>query len=238
MKFLKTLLTIAILGGLVYGTYYVIFQTDVFKVTNIEYNPNEALDIYELQRYSGIHYGDHIFKVDPEEAQAALERHPYVRSATITKSYPNTIGIEIVYRAHFLSVEYSDIILSLDNTLQVLKVLDDVEQGYVVEGMPFNAFATGKVIEVDAFYVLENIVKLIDLVDQSGIVMDQEINYDSNAILINCQGIRVNFGDGENIESRFNKFINIYQSLRKSGIESGIIDVSSDGLPVYRPFGE
>ena len=238
MKVIKSIVILLIVLGIAYGAYYLTFQSDLLKITAINYNPNEALDIYELQRYSGIHYGDHIFAISAEEAAKTLTTHPYVRSATVVKKFPGTVNIDIVYREHYMSIRYSDIILSLDNTLQVLKVLDDVDGGFVVDGMHFNAFSTGKTIEVDAYYVLENIVKLIDLIKQSDLSVDQTITYSDNSIIITCSGIKVNFGDGENIESRFNKFISIFQSLNDSGIQSGIIDVSSDGLPVYRPFGE
>jgi cell division protein FtsQ len=238
MKVLKKLLLFLILAGLLGGTYYVVFETDWLKVRTINYNPNEALDIYELQRYSGIHYGDSMFALDLPQSEATLMTHPYVKSAVITKTFPATIDIAVEYREHFMSIQYSDIILSLDNTLQVLKVIDEAEEGFTVVGMPFNAFSTGKVIEVDAFYVLENIVSLVDLLKQTDLDVDNTITYEDNNIYINVQSLKVNFGDGEHIESRFNKFINIYQSLTAEDIRTGIIDVSSDGLPVYRPFGE
>ncbi|MBS7527540.1 FtsQ-type POTRA domain-containing protein [Fusibacter paucivorans] len=238
MKVLKRLLLFLILACLLGGAYYIVFETDWLKVRTINYNPNDALDIYELQRYSGIHYGDSMFTLDLAHSEATLMTHPYIRTAKITRTFPAEIDVEIVYREHFLSIQYSDIILSLDNTLQVLKVMDEVEEGYTVVGMPFNAFSTGKVIEVDAFYVLENIVSLVDLLKQTDLDVDNIITYEDNNIYINIQSLKVNFGDGEHIESRFNKFINIYQSLTTEDIRTGIIDVSSDGLPVYRPFGE
>jgi len=227
-----------IIIGLGAGAYYLIFETDIFRLKTINYNAHEAMDIFDLERYSGVHYGDLLFEVDLEKAKKSLETHPYVRSVIMTKQYPSTLNMEITYRRHFMNIKYSDIILSLDNALQVLKVIDEEIEGYTVEGMPFNAFSTGKTIEVDAFYVLENIVQLIDLLNQTELTVDSTIHYKDNNVSIYCGAMRIDFGDADHIASRFNKFINIYEALTVDEIKTGIIDVSSDGLPVYRPFGE
>lgn len=235
---LKRLLIFVVIALVLGGVYYVVFETTVFHVSEINYTPHQAMDIFDLERYSGIHYGDLIFEVNTDASIASLSKHPYVKSVTISKTYPNKVDIDIVYREHFMNIMYSDIILSLDNTLQVLKVIDEEEDGYTVEGMPFDAFSTGKVIDVDAFYILENIVKLVDLLNQTTLTVDHIIHFEDNNVYIYCGTIKANFGDAENIESRFNKFISIYESLSSNDIRTGIIDVSSDGLPVYRPFGE
>jgi len=238
MKKIKKFIIFLIIVALGVGAYYIVFETEIFRVKTINYNAHEAMDIFDLERYSGIHYNDLIFEVDLENAEQALLTHPYVRSVVMTKQYPSTINMAITYRKHFMNIKYSDIILSLDNTLQVLKVIDEEIDGYTVEGMPFNSFSTGNVIEVDAFYVLENIVQLIDLLNQTDLSVDSTIRYADNNVSIYCGTIRVDFGDADNIASRFNKFINIYETLTADEIKTGIIDVSSDGLPVYRPFGE
>jgi len=238
IKKIKGLVVFLIIIGLGFGTYYLAFETDIFRLKTINYNAHEAMDIFDLERYSGIHYGDLLFEVDIEKAKEALVTHPYVRSVIMTKQYPSTLNMEITYRKHFMNIKYSDIILSLDNSLQVLKVIDEEIDGYTVEGMPFNAFSTGNTIEVDAFYVLENIVQLIDLLNQTDLSVDSTIRYEDNNVSIYCGTIRIDFGDADHIASRFNKFVNIYEALAANEIKTGIIDVSSDGLPVYRPFGE
>jgi len=237
-KKIKKLFTIVVIISVTYGIYFSLFETEWFRIKTINYNLDASMDIYVLERYSGIEYGDLYFFINTSKAEDNIEDHPFVKNATIEKVFPNQIDINLEYRKHFLNIMYSDIILSLDDSLQVLEVLDKPKDGYMVTGMAFNTYTTGKEIEVDELYILKNSVLLIDLIDQSHVTVDATINYDQNNIGVTVGSIKVNFGDGENIEERFNEFINIYDSLSQNGIKTGVIDVSTDGLPVYRPFGK
>ncbi len=235
MKKVKWLLLLILIGA---GGYYLVFQTDLLTVKTILYNQNEELDIYELQRYSNIHYGDPYWKVNLNSAREGLLKHPFVKEVVVNRNFPDQVIFNLTYKTHYFNLKYSDIVLSLDHNLDVLKVLDDEGDGYTVEGFMFNGFSTGKKIDVGQEYVLENIVDLIELMDQSGFNYYKTIEYENNNIKIKIGNINVKFGNGENIESRFNDFAAIYNVLLKDEIASGTIDVSTDGLPVYKPFGE
>lgn len=229
------LILILVLGG---SAYFVINETQWLRVVDIKFNANEALNIYDLQRYSGVKYGEWMFKINIEAVEKGLMEHPYVKAVEVTRTYPSTLNFNITYRKHYMNIKYSDIILSLDDSLMVLKVLDQENEGYTVEGMEFTSFATGKQIDVNELYILENIVKLIDLLNQSEYNANKTIQYEQSDIIVKIGDIKVHFGDGEHIEERFNQFVNIYESLTNEGVTSGVIDVSSDGLPVFRPFGK
>ncbi len=235
MKLFKWLLPFILIGV---GLWYLVFKTDFLTVKTILYNQNEELDIYELQRYSGIHYGDSYFSVNLDQAKSGLLQHPFVKEVAVNKNFPDQVIFNLTYKQHCFNLKYSDIILSLDSDLDVLKVLESENDGYTVEGFKFNGFSTGKKIDVEQEYVLENIVDLIDLMNQSGLEYQKTILYNQSNIRIRIGAVNVKFGNGENIEKRFNAFVTIYESLSKEGVASGVIDVSSDGLPVYRPFGE
>lgn len=235
---LKRLRVLIILILIAWGAYYVVYQSELLTIKTILYNQNEELDIYELQRYSKISYGMSFFNIDLLNAKKSLEEHPYVKQVVINKKFPSTIIFNITYKEHCLNIEYSDITLSLDRDLDVLKVVEENINGYVVKGFEFKGFSTGKKINVEYDYVLKNIVSLIELMGKSGLEYKNEITYSNMNIKINIDEIVVKFGNGENIEKRFNSFIAIYESLKKDSITFGTIDVSTDGLPVYKPFGE
>ncbi len=237
-RIIKRIVLSLILIGIVSGGVYLYFNTDILRIKVIEFNENEHLDLYDVERYSGVSIGMPYFEVDLEEATKALMRHPYVKYVTAEKTFPGSVYFDVTYRRHFFNIRYSDIVLSLDDQLHVLEVLATENEGYTVEGFAFDSFSAGKVIDVTQLYILENIVDLLRLIDQSHLTPDPLIAFEDRNIILKVDALRVKFGVGENIESKFNAFVNIYEALKKDGINSGIVDVSSDGLPVYRPFGD
>ena len=237
-KIMKRIFGLLVLIGLIYGGVYLYFNTDLLRIQTIVFNENEHVDLYDIQRYSGVSVGTPYFEVDANRAAEQLTTHPYIRSATAVKKFPNTMTFNITYRAHYFNIRYSDIVLSLDDQLHVLEVLATENEGYTVEGFAFDSFSTGKVIDVSQLYILENIVDLIELLGKSQLQPNPLIKFESRNIILTFDTLHVKFGVGDNIEEKFNNFINIYEALKADGITSGVIDVSTDGLPVYRPFGE
>lgn len=237
-RILKRILLWITLIGVIAGGLYLYFNTDLLRIKTIEFNENEHVDLYDIQRYSGVEIGTPYFEIDDVMATQGLSTHPYIKSAKLTKVFPNTVKFDIVYRIHYFNIRYSDILLSLDSQLHVLEVLATENEGYTVEGFAFESFSTGKVIDVSQLYILENIVSLISLLEQSPLEPNPLILFEDRNIVLTLDGIKVKFGVGENIESKFNDFVNIYEALKADGVVSGVIDVSTDGLPVYRPFGE
>lgn len=237
-KFFKRLMLLVLVASMVYGAYYVYENTEILRIQKIEYNLNDNIDLYEIQRYSGVELGTSYFMVNPLDVSTRLKTHPYVKTVKVEKKFPHTMKLEIVYREHYFNIVYSDIILSLDDSLYVLKVLDEPMEGYTVEGFAFDSFSTGQTINVEKKYLLENIVLLIQLLKKSHIENIPSITYERDSIVLRFGELKARFGNGTEIEKKFNDFINIYEALKSDDIITGTIDVSSEGLPVYRPFGE
>ena len=236
--FFKRLFLFLVLTGLIAGCVYIYFYTDLIHITQIKFNKNEHVDLYDIQRYSGVSMGTFYFEVNEKDAAEKLLSHPYIKTVKAVKKFPNTLTFDIEYREHYFNIRYSDMVLSLDNQLHVLEVLAVENEGVTVEGFAFDSFSTGSVIDVHQLYVLENIVNLIDLIKQSQLNISTLIEFKSRNIVIKIDEISVEFGVGDHIVDKFNAFANIYETLKAQGITTGVIDVSTDGLPVYRPFGE
>lgn len=235
---MKRLAIFLLIAGLIFSGYYVVVKTELLSIQTIEFTANDSMDLYEVERYSGVKIGDSYFSVNAENAEAGMLTHPLVKSVTVTKQFPQTLKMDIVYRTHFFNIQYSDLVLSVDENLIVLDVLDEPTSGYVVEGFRFDSFATGQAVQGEKTYLLSNVVDLIKLINQSGLEVNQQIVYKDDSINIYLGDMMVKFGDGESIEYKFNAFVNIYDSLKAEGITTGVIDVQTKGLPVYRPFGE
>lgn len=238
LKFLKKLFLLAFIAGIAYGGYWVYTQTNLFKITTIEFTKHPTMDLKQIAQYTGLEQGDFYLAVNSHQLEEKIRNHPFVKTVSVKKIFPNKVTFTMTYRTHAFSLYYSDIVLSLDESLTVLNVLDEPKEGYIVEGFSFDSFSVGTPVKVAQKYVLQNIVLLIDLLNQSQLKANPTIVFNNDHIVLRVGDVKGYFGLGENISKKFNDFLSIYDALQAEGIQSGVIDVSSEGLPVFRPFGE
>lgn len=110
---------------------------------------------------------------------------------------------------------------------------------FLIEGFNVKSFNIGEQIKVKDFYVLQHAIELIHLLEKSHIEAKPILKYVNGSIELELNtAYKVKFGDGTNIERKFNNFVDIYDDLNSKQAISGVIDVSNEGLPSYRPFGE
>lgn len=217
---------------------YGIYQSPLFRIQSIEFNSSYDMDLDTLMVHTGLKIGTFYFSVDPERIKDGLRRHPFVKDVEVQKRFPNSVRIDITYRQHFATIRYLDILISIDDEMIVLGVLNRAKDGFIIEGIPFETYSAGREIDVVKLYVLQNILSYIKLFDLARITPDRVVRFENNCILFRVENITVNFGLGENFEKRFNDFVVIYNRLKDEGVDGGMIDISSDGAPGYQPFGE
>ncbi len=217
----------------------IMFKTPVFRITNIEYNHNININRKEIMHYAELDKDSNFFFTNPSLLEKKLVRHPYVKSVKVRKKLPNKLLMEFEYNKEFVAIVYSGIYLITDEKLNVLKVEEQVGDIFLIEGFSVKSFNIGRQIKVKDFEVLEHSVELIHLLSKSHIEAKPILMYKDGSIELELNSdYKVKFGDGENIERKFNDFVDIYDDLNRKQAISGVIDVSSEGLPSYRPFGE
>ncbi|MBN2897187.1 MAG: FtsQ-type POTRA domain-containing protein [Clostridia bacterium] len=230
-----------ILGGLavIVAAYLIVFQTPWFIVDTLSYNQSMNISNHEIMEYTGLDQGINYFFVDVEGIQEKLLVHPYVKSAIVGKKLPNVLTIQFEYNDEFVAIVSSGMYLTMDDQLHVLKAEESVGDIFLIEGFHVKSFNIGEQIKVKDFEVLEHSVELIHLLEKSHIEAKPILKYVDGSIELELNSAyKVKFGDGSNIERKFNNFVDIYDDLNSKQAISGVIDVSNEGLPSYRPFGE
>lgn len=216
---------------------YLAFGTDLLIVDKLIYEVDVNVSHSDILRYSGLDKGVNYFFVNNSIAAKNLTRHPYVATVEARKKFPNKIEFLIEYREEFVVLEYSGLFLTLDEELNVLKVEENMGEAFLIQGFSVNSFNIGEQINVQDRDVLEHAIELIHLTEKSHIVFKPVIRYVDGSMEMELNSeFKVKFGDGHDITAKFNNFLNIYEDLVSKNINSGIIDVSNEGLPYYRPF--
>jgi len=227
------------LGAFIIGGYLLVFQTPVFVIDTLSYNQSMHITNREIMTYGGLDAGINYFFVNTEKIQKNLLTHPYVADVTVGKKLPDTLELSIDYRNEFVAIVYSGIYLTTDDQLNVLKAEESTGDIFLIEGFNVKSFNIGEQIKVKDFHVLQHAIELIHLLEKSHIEAKPILKYVNGSIELELNtAYKVKFGDGTNIERKFNNFVDIYDDLNSKQAISGVIDVSNEGLPSYRPFGE
>lgn len=66
-----------------------------FATVAISIDGIQRLERAEVEAASGLAVGQNVFEVAPEDAQRALERHPWVASATVRRRLPGSFEVEL-----------------------------------------------------------------------------------------------------------------------------------------------
>lgn len=234
---LRSRIILGVLAGIII-LYLIVFHTPLFIVDTLAYNQNMNITNKEIMIYGEI-IDTNIFFVNTDSVEKKLLSHPYIKSASVKKKLPDTLEIDFDYRDEFVAVVYSGIYLTTDDQLNVLKAEESIGDIFLIEGFNVRSFNIGEQIKVKDFHVLQHSIELIHLLKKSHIEAKPILKYVDGSIELELNSdYRVKFGDGTNIERKFNNFVDIYDDLNSKQAMSGVIDVSNEGLPSYRPFGE
>lgn len=213
------------------------YKTGFFEVRKVTYTPNMNLSDVEVMERAGLNEENNWFLISEKKVAEGVESHPYVKSVAVEKTFPNHLKLDIKYREEYAALVYAGLYITIDDEMVALSLEDGVGDLFVIEGFAFDSFKIGEEVKVVQRHQLVRTIQLISLLNQSHIEAKPHIRYDGGIELLINDAYKANFGDGKDMESKFNGFVSIYEVLSKSNVQSGVIDVSHGGLPSYRPFG-
>ena len=213
------------------------FNSNLFFIERVSILNNGFLSDEEILSLSGIEVSDNIFKVKISDIHDKLVEHPRIKEVDVSRRLPNKIIIDVLERHEFIAINYIGIYFIVDSEGYIINSMKENLGLYEVSGLEVVGYKDGSKIETLDDKLLESIMKIAKYVEMSNldfipnfIVENDEINMYIN------QNFIVRFGDGSQIEDRFNKFNAIYADLRARTISSGIININHNGYPSYIPY--
>jgi cell division protein FtsQ len=216
-----------------------VLWTPFFRLQTLTFTPSDQISEDILLEQMGIFKGKSVvFLLSKHRLEQALMLHPYIEEVKIEKNMPSGLTLELAYREPFFTIFDSGFYILLDDALKVLSVADLKPSAVSLSGFKFKEFKIGQNIKVEKQALLERTVSLVKLMKMSHLEFENRIELiDDGVFLYTTDGISGNFGDVSNVETRFNHFVEIYENLKQKGTTSGLIDVSTEGLPTFKPFG-
>ena len=224
-----------IMCGLVYSAYYIFEKTTFFIISDIHVIGNYKATDQEILDELGDQ--SHLIKSSQGQLEKKILSHPWIKSTSVKKVFPNRLELVVIERTPVIAIEYSDYYLLVDDELVVLDSTKTPKGYDVVHGLNFNSFNVGVAISHKNQYILRNTIDLVyfltyyDLADTTKIIIDEK-----EIILRFSDQLIAKFGDGENMESRFDKMLDVYKTIQADGNAVGTILVNHDGEPTLNPF--
>lgn len=235
---MKKVIILFVILMLLGSATYIMLESSYFQIRGIEIFGDDSISEYEILQYAKIKRNMNLLKLDSDLATISLEKHPMIKSARIEKIYPTQIEIEYELRKPIIAVYYSNSFIILDENLIAIMVNQNEEGLLSIYGLNIENFNLGKKIDVLENNLILASIDIVNLINISNLNFIPSINIVNSNIVLNIhKDFNVNFGDGKNIEDRYNAFFIIYKELHKQEVNNGVIDVSTDGLPTFKPFG-
>ncbi|AMO92536.1 cell division FtsQ family protein [Corynebacterium simulans] len=72
-----------------------VWMFPVFKVSSFEVQGISHVDAAQVEEASGVAKGENLVRVDARAAASGVARLPWVKSATVSRSFPSTLSVEV-----------------------------------------------------------------------------------------------------------------------------------------------
>lgn len=221
------------------GVLLVVFKTDLMTVRTWEVVPDDAF-VDQAYLESEV-VGKNLLLLDPDDVKVELEKDPAVKTAEVSRRFPDRLVLKLEGRQPSVLVSYQDGILVIGEDGCVMgyeKARGDLYRGLlVVEGVDFKRFKVNDLLETDAYSQLENLIVLSRFLEEARMRAECARIEAGRLVLFIHQDMRVVFGPADlPIGPKLEKFKWIYEDLQEKGINRGIIDMSFDKNPVYHPI--
>ena len=216
--------------------WYIIFRTDIFKITTVEcVGDNLLTKDFVTQKVESLN-GENLFSVSEQDVEDLLKENPYVKSITVNKKYPKSLVVSVTEASGLYYINEGSSYGIVSKGLVLLERTSSIEGKKLIEikGIDITGKTLGEKIEdntrveklLEEFYKEEEIIRKNEEIFSINSI---EIK-DLSQIKANFGQIVIILGNDEDIRTKMSNAIKVY----KSGLAKEYINVSSNGSPSYK----
>lgn len=229
---------VALLVGIGYGglkAYNHIIHLPYFEITSIWINGNQRLKHSQIRQLLDLGYQQNIFEIDTEIASLALETHPYIKKAWVTRSLPSTINIKIQERTRFTLLNSTGFYV-VDEEGVVLEELKGkrLPNLPIISGVFNEQLVPGKRCTSST---IKHGLRILNQLGETNLLRDvSEVNVQDpyNAIFYTIKdGIEVRLGEGR-IKQKLSYMKTVWRNLNARIKEVDFLDLRYKDMVVVR----
>ena len=160
----RKLFFVAFIGIVALALWLTFFTLPVFNIKTIEINGNENLSKEQIESMLNTKVGNNIFAFNKTKALKNIKSNNYIEEVSIHRKLPSTITVDIKEYKLRAYVPYMGSYLYINDYGRILDTQKTFKKQLpVVEGLKFNQFTLGEVLQVDNPSAFDTVVQLSKL---------------------------------------------------------------------------
>lgn len=199
----------------------------LFSAKNIVVTKMEKYTTAEICEKIGLSNASNLFLFGKSQAIKQLTQDPYIQSAKIITTLPNTITIDIKERRVRGYVPYMDSYLYIDEFGRVLDVQTSFEKVLpIVRGLEFDSFQTGEVLNVTNTESLNVVVKIAQMMTKYellDVVLSLDVS-NTKQITAFVNQVEIRLGSIDNCDQKIRTLAEIIKTIPEG--DRGYLDLS------------
>lgn len=193
----RKLFFVAFIGIVALALWLTFFTLPVFNIKSIEISGNENLSKEQIESMLNTKVGNNIFAFNKTKALKNIKSNNYVEEVSIHRKLPSTITVNIKEYKLRAYVPYMGSYLYINDYGRILDTQKTFKKQLpVVEGLKFNQFTLGEVLQVDNPSAFDTVVQLSKLFEKDQLlntIVQVDVS-DENDIHFYVGKIDVEFG--------------------------------------------
>lgn len=220
---------------ILFGLIYVIGFSPLFLIKHIDVR-GSSLPTEEIIEAAGIKTNQNLLFYRTENGVANLTKDARIRSAIITKEYPDRLEIQIDNREPFVNIHGGGNVITLDSTGLVIMINQPDENLIQMRGFEVSEASLGEPLVSSEAATMKKALDLANLVSQTTL-QKTLITYEESHLMLRIGDTwKIKFGSANQIEAQFSAFKAMYDHLSEQGTTGGEIDVTNAEVAVFKPF--
>lgn len=222
----------SILVILVLAVLFWLYRSDLFRVKKVEISGNKQLSKRQIEQIVDIEPTDSLVRLPTRDIKKRLKKNNWVRDVEISRSFPNTVKIQIIERKAIAMVPVEDGSAVVDKEGLVLAKITNIDKTdlVLIRDLNVTKAKVGQKIDSKSFSNASLCLSNLDVKFRKSLSIVSAPSVDKLS-LYTKKGIEIIYGKAEKFEKK-NYIIN--KILSDDGNEVIFIDIRVVSNPVVK----
>lgn len=213
---------------------YVLLQSPLFLIKDIDVRGNSLLTANEVARISGIVTDVNIFKADLKNGVDKVKTLPLVKDVDIARKYPGTVVITVQERIPVALMVADGDFVELDHSGHYLRQGKAGTAGLpVITGVPVKSASPGRLVEGQGLDTALEVVESIPA-ELCDVLSEVHVAGDGCITLYTLEGVECRLGLPKELDSKGSYILQVLENLRNQNAQTiDYVDLSTNS-PVVK----
>ena len=211
-----------------------------FRIEEIVVRGNSGVVTQEILARADVKPGTHILEIDRDGIVERLLENPFIKSAQVDYSMPDTLLITVEERKLAAVIRQYDKTICIDHDGLVLNILpaDDTSGVLVVKGVAVTGSTINQEIALVDDYQLEVLREVLLVLEETGeysSYSELDLTYSVDIRLTTHEGMEVRLGQAVDLEEKLLLVKDVRAQLSRDGIVTGSLSATNTKSVTYAP---